>query len=219
VGPDRPSTGVGPDTSVAVDVLGLALRFFGGHLSRIPVLAHGVRGGLLIDLALAGRISSTDTGTEMDTTPTGWALADELLHDIDRHPTRSMSDLLQRGHPHLSTAIDDLRSSGQWRLEHRGLTTASATYSEVNTQRSVLLAGRLESLAHGHTAHGDERDAAALALALACGLVSDRRSTVYLGRVVAGAGAVRWLVEEISEFIMASAAQDRVGSPNAQFYR
>jgi hypothetical protein len=211
---------IGPEHSVAVDLLGLALQVGEGRLARVPVLAHSVRGALLIDLALAGRITQDESGTQMDTTLTGWALADELLHDIDRHPTRTMSDLLQRGHPHLGAAIEELRANGRWVLQRRALTPTSGTYREVDPTRSVHLASQLGQLGHRRRAGGDPADAPALALALVCGLASSRKLGGFMTDLEAECGPVGWLVRDVTTFVVLSAAQDRAADFGgyAQFY-
>jgi hypothetical protein len=106
------------DDGVAVRVAALCLDP-AGRLSDRLVCAPAVRGGLLLDLALAGRIEQDDESIEVDPTPTGFDPADRLLAAIGVENERSLDDWLDERRIGLREVTGAAVASGRWEL-HRG---------------------------------------------------------------------------------------------------
>jgi hypothetical protein len=105
-------------SGVAVRVAALCLDR-GGRLSDWLVCGPAVRGGLLLDLALAGRVEHTDDDIGIDPTPTGFEPADRLLAAIGVEPERSLDDWLDERRIGLSDVAAAAVATGRW-SEQRG---------------------------------------------------------------------------------------------------
>jgi len=68
-----------------------------GRLGDYPLWHTAVRGALLVDLALAGRLAQTDDSIVIDATPTGFGPADALLGAIAVEPERSLDWWMTNG--------------------------------------------------------------------------------------------------------------------------
>ena len=79
------------DDSVSMRLAALALDR--GRLTDDLGTALAVRGTLLVDLALRGRVRDTEEAVEFDDPPTGFPPADRLLAE----GAESLTDLLRRG--------------------------------------------------------------------------------------------------------------------------
>ncbi|WP_139306693.1 hypothetical protein [Modestobacter sp. DSM 44400] len=79
------------DDSVSMRLACLALDK--GRLTDDLVTALAVRGALLVDLTLGGRVTETADAVEFDVGPSGFAPADQLLAG----GAPSLSELLGRG--------------------------------------------------------------------------------------------------------------------------
>jgi Golgi phosphoprotein 3 GPP34 len=105
---------------VAVRVAALCLDAR-GRLSELLICGHAVRGGLLLDLGLAGRVESTADSILVDGAPTGFLPADRLLAAIDAEPERSLDGWL-----------------GERRLGLRDVAAAAVAADRWSTTRSFL---------------------------------------------------------------------------------
>jgi hypothetical protein len=99
--------------------LALLCRVERGTLLHTRLIDAAVRGALLCDLALAGRIADEPDGIEVDLTPTGFAPADAMLAGIDDRPGRTLDEWLADG-PALREVADELLRSGRWVAERSG---------------------------------------------------------------------------------------------------
>ena len=83
-----------------------------GRLSDRLVCGPAVRGGLLLDLALAGRVEQTDESIVVDPTPVGFDPADRLLAAIAVEPERSLDGWLDERRLGLRDVVDAAVSTG-----------------------------------------------------------------------------------------------------------
>jgi Golgi phosphoprotein 3 (GPP34) len=86
----------------------------GGRLPDRLLASDAVRAGLLLDLALAGRMTSTEDSIVVDPTPTGYAPADRLLAAIDAEPERSLDGWLEERRIGLRDVVEANVASGRW---------------------------------------------------------------------------------------------------------
>ena len=174
------------DDSVSMRLAALALDR--GRLTDDLVTALAVRGTLLVDLALRGRVRETEDAVEFDDPPTGFAPADRLLGD----GAASLTDLLRaRPVDQRDLAAEHLRR-GSWTVRRRLLGTR---YTDSRADRT----------------HADERlledpraepwtpaDAALAAVASTLGLLEGLRERAGEA-LLEHTGQVRWLVETVVE--------------------
>jgi hypothetical protein len=71
-----------------------------------------LRGALLIDWTLSGRLVEHDTDIELDMTPTGNPAADALLARIAAEPERPLTDWLRDEEPTLAELVETLVTNG-----------------------------------------------------------------------------------------------------------
>ena len=113
---------------VAVRVAALGLDG-AGRLSDKLLVGVAVRGGLLLDLALAGRVESDVDSVVVDPTPTGFAPADGLLAAISVERERSLDGWLDERRIGLRDVVEANAASGRW--ERRpGLLGLRARYTD-----------------------------------------------------------------------------------------
>ena len=160
---------LGWDESVSMRLASLALDK--GRLTDDLVTSLAIRGALLVDLTLRGRLTETEASFQFDPSPSGLKPADDLLAD----GARSALEMLQRGPvDQFDLAAEHLRR-GSWSLKRRGFRrryidhradrtrqdkqslkfrrTSSWTPTEASL---VAIAGVLEPLPTGHTLPSDE---------------------------------------------------------------
>jgi hypothetical protein len=85
-----------------------------GRLSGQLLCGTAVRGGLLLDLALAGRVESAEDSIVIDPTPTGFGPADRLLAAIAVEPERSLDGWMDERRIGLRDVADANVASGRW---------------------------------------------------------------------------------------------------------
>jgi hypothetical protein len=98
---------------VAVRIASLCLGG-NGRLSEMLLCGTAVRGGLLLDLALAGRVESAEDSVVIDPTPTGFEPADRLLAAIAIEPERSLDGWLDEKRIGLRDVAAANVTSGRW---------------------------------------------------------------------------------------------------------
>ena len=98
---------------VAVRVSSLCLDG-NGQLSQRLLCGTAVRGALLLDLALAGRVESAEDSVVVDFTPTGFEPADRLLAAIAVEPERSLDGWMDERRIGLREVADANVASGRW---------------------------------------------------------------------------------------------------------
>ncbi len=105
------------DDSVSMRLAALALDR--GRLTDDLVTALAVRGTLLVDLALRGRVRETEDAVEFDDPPTGFAPADRLL----AQGAALLTDLLRRGPVDQEDLAAEHLRRGSWTVRRRLLGT------------------------------------------------------------------------------------------------
>jgi hypothetical protein len=97
-----------------------------GRLRDYLIWDTAARGALLIDLAVAGRLTETHDSVDIDPTPTGFGPADSLLAAITVEPERSLDWWIQSRGVRMSDAAAAIVGNGRW-TEHRHLGWAPET--------------------------------------------------------------------------------------------
>src|SRR6476661_5074742 len=110
---------MGIDGGVTVRLASLCLDD-DGRLRDYFIWDTAARGALLLDLALAGRLTETDDSVDIDPTPIGFPPADALLAAITVEPERSLDWWIQSGGVRLGDVADAIVGAGRW-TEHRHL--------------------------------------------------------------------------------------------------
>jgi hypothetical protein len=168
-------------TSMRLACLALDHR---GRLTDDLVTALAVRGTLLVDLALRGRLTDTEDAVELDHGPTGFPPADRLVAEA----TGSLTDLLRRGRvDQRDLAAEHLRRgswtpTGRWPrrryLDHRAARTR-------DDERAMTA---------GPDHPWSPEDAALTAVASTLGVLATDRA-LPTEALLAATGPVRWVVE------------------------
>ena len=85
-----------------------------GRLRTYDLWDVAIRGALLVDLALAGRVVQEEDSIVVDATPTGFAPADRLLGEIAAEPERPLDEWMDRAPVDLADVVRDNLRSGRW---------------------------------------------------------------------------------------------------------
>jgi Golgi phosphoprotein 3 (GPP34) len=120
---------------VAVRVSALSLEA-GGRVPDRLLTSDAVRAALLLDLVLAGRMTSTEDSIVMDSTPTGFAPADRLLAAIEAEPERSLDGWLEERRLGLRDVVAANVASGRWE-RRAGLLGLRARYTDRHAGQTV----------------------------------------------------------------------------------
>jgi len=191
---------------VAVRVSALCLTA-SGRVADWSICGPAVRGGLLLDLALAGRIEQTEDSIVVDETPTGFPPADRLLAAVSIELERSLDRWLDERRIGLRDLVEANVASGRW-VRHR-LRLRPDTYADRAVERSELdLARHPGEPTDGWT----PADACVTATAAAAGLL-DRNTGAPQGAtptVLSAAGSSAWLCEAVAEHLFATATRYRL---------
>lgn len=185
---------------VAVRVAALCLDA-GGRLSDRLVCGPAVRGALLLDLALTGRVEQTEDSILVDPTPTGFAPADRLLAAIGVEPERSLDGWLDERRIGLRDVATAAVVAGDWR-EGRGAWGLGRRYVDVRLERTAADRRRLPD---PDTAHWAATDACVCAVAASAGLVefSEHAPTT----VLPAAGVAGWMAEAVVDHLRGLSAR------------
>jgi hypothetical protein len=189
---------------VAVRISALCLSD-DGRLGDRVLWDAAVRGGLLLDLALSGRVESTDDSIVIDETPTGFEPADRLLAAIGAEPERSLDEWLAERRLGLRDVVAANVASGRW-TESRGVFGLGRRFADGAAGQTT--ADRRRS-ATDEPLGWSAADACVTAVAAAGGLLS--RETGYSlppsPAVVAATGAVSWLCEAVVDHLRLEAGR------------
>jgi hypothetical protein len=117
------------DESVAMRLACLALDR--GRLTDDLVTAPAVRGALLVDLGLRGRIVETEDEVQVDPEPTGFDPADRLLAD----GAPSLTELLRRGTVDQQDLAAEHLRRGSWSLRR---TWPGRRYADHRADRAIV---------------------------------------------------------------------------------
>jgi hypothetical protein len=210
--------------SVAIRVAALCLDGK-GRLSARPLCSTAVRAGLLVDLALLGRLQERYDSILLDNTPTGFAPADGFLASVTAEPGRSLDDWLEQDRPSLDDMANEAVRVGRWSSRH-GL-HLKPRYTDSWTARTAA-----DRDGHdGHDGHDVETssarslaDVAVTAIALCTGLLpaapggnGDWAAAEPPSReLLEAAGEIRWLVEATTAHLFWARQRDAVRSRLAQ---
>src|SRR6476661_6162353 len=104
---------MGIDGGVTVRLASLCLDD-DGRLRDYLIWDTAARGALLIDLALAGRLTETTDSVDIDPTPTGFSPADSLLAAITVEPERSLDWWIQSGGVRMADVAAAIVGNGRW---------------------------------------------------------------------------------------------------------
>ncbi|MBM7804947.1 hypothetical protein JOD57_000784 [Geodermatophilus bullaregiensis] len=173
------------DDSVSMRLACLALDR--GRLTDDLVTALAVRGALLVDLGLRGRVSDTDDAVEVDDAPTGFPPADRLLAGW----APSLTELLRHGAVDQQDLAAEHLRRGSWVLRRRW---PGRRYDDHRAERTAADERALELPDRDWT----PADAALAAIAGTLGLLGTPREWPA-EELLARTGPVRWLVDLVVE--------------------
>jgi hypothetical protein len=172
------------DWNDAVSMRLACLALDKGRLTDDLVTALAVRGALLVDLALRGRLTETADAVEVDPKPSGFAPADKLVAG----EAPSLTELLTRGPvDQYDLAAEHLRR-GSWTLKRRLLLRRYVDHQEDRTRRDE------QALKSRPAREWTPPDAALAAIAGVLGLLPTGR-TLPTESLLKATGPVRGLVE------------------------
>lgn len=178
-----------------------------GRPSPLLICSAAVRAGLLLDLALAARITQTASAIDVDATPTGFAPADELLEGVLAEPDRPLDGWLDDRRLTLGDVVAANEASGRWRRRRRVL--RRDTY--VDDAEDVTWADRSHS-PELPPAGSDPVEACVTVVLAASGLLDRRHG--FPVEVPAGlldaAGDARWLAEHVAGHLTATQRRYRM---------
>jgi hypothetical protein len=191
---------------VAVRVSGLCLTA-AGRVADWSICGPAVRGGLLLDLALAGRVEQTEDSVVVDETPTGFPPADRLLAAISVEPERSLDGWLDERRIGLRDLVEENVASGRWG-RHR-LRLRPDTYDDRAVERTTA---DLTRDPVGPFDGWTDADACVSTIAAAAGLLGGRLGApVAPGTdLLAAAGPAAWLAEAVAEHLLTTAQRYRM---------
>jgi Golgi phosphoprotein 3 (GPP34) len=186
-------------SGVAVRVAALCLEESGRPADRV-ICGDAVRGGLLLDLALARRVESTDESIAVDPTPTGFGPADRLLAAIAVEPERSLDGWLAERRLRPRDVADGAVASGRWEVR-AGRFGLARRYTDLRREETEADLRRSSAVAD---ASWTPVDACVTAVAAAAGLLD--RGVWWPERpadaVIAATGPVAWLCTAVVDHLL-----------------
>jgi Golgi phosphoprotein 3 (GPP34) len=183
-------------TQVAARVMALCLDQ-SGHLPDSDYAAMAARGGLLVDLALARRLTQTDDSIELDSTPTGWPPTDQALSELALLDGRSLDWWLEHSRVQLHDLAAALVAEGTWtrlpaRPLHRKPRYAVRGTGTLTRDQALLAQPHL-----GAT----NADAALIAIAVAAGLAKEQPAFLTSEDLLGRMEPVAWVCRLTADFI------------------
>ena len=202
--PTLPTMSEDLSSGVAVRLSALCLDRRGRVSGRL-LHSDAVRGGLFVDLALAGRIESEEDSIVLDERPTGFEPADRLLAAVASEPERSLDDWLGEQRLGLRDVAAANLASGRWRAL-RGLPWQRRRFAD------TVPATTAADLRPGWAAPvegGSPQDAAVTALAMAAGLLDREHgwSSPPPESFVAATAPADWLSAVVVDHLRAAAVR------------
>jgi len=191
---------------VAVRVSALCLDRRGRPADWL-ICGPAVRAGLLLDLALAGRIEQTPDSVVVDETPTGFPPADRLLAAVSTEDGRLLADWLDERRIGLRDLVEANEASGRWRrlrlrFRRDRYEDRSREQTDRDRDRDPARPGGL----------GTPEDACVTAVAAASGLLISRSAGGPVApdpAVVAAAEPVAWLCGAAADHLHRTAVRYR----------
>lgn len=155
-----------------------------GRLTKDLVTGIAVRGAVLIDLALRGRVRDGEEAIEYDDQPTGFPPADRIL----RAPAQSLTDLLRHGPvDQRDLAAEHLRR-GTWLASGSRWRRRYVDHTSDRTKEDEL------AMTSGPDRIWEPVDASLAAIASTLGVLATPRA-LPTDALLAASEPVRWLVE------------------------
>ena len=178
---------------VAVRLTSLCLDA-AGRLGNYPLWQTAVRGAVLVDLALAGRLAQADQSITIDDSPTGFAPADFLLRAIAVEHERSLDWWIDHGPVRLRDVAGANVASGRW-----------AVTGPLFRRRYTDLQPEATARDRAREAWRPEADwtpetAAVVAIARAAG-ADDGGPTPPPPEVMEASGPVRWICQTVTDHL------------------
>jgi hypothetical protein len=194
---------------IAVRVSALCLDSRGRLVDHL-LLGTAVRGGLLLDLALAGRLESDDESIAVDGTPTGFGPADRLLAAIEVEPERSLDDWLDERRIGLRDVAAANLASGRWQPA-RGPFGWGRRYVDMHPGQT---ARDLRRTTDTPVPDLGPEDACVAAIACASGLQARDTALAVAppAWVTAATGSAAWLCTAVVEHLFVAADRFRTES-------
>ncbi|MGK5111004.1 MULTISPECIES: GPP34 family phosphoprotein [unclassified Geodermatophilus] len=160
-----------------------------GRLTDSRWADRAVRAGLLVDLALAGRLTDADDHVAVDATPTGDPLADHVAADLATSG-RTLDEVVADGGPDLAEIARTLVAEGVWEPYRQRRWWRGERYRPVDPAVSrAAVSATLEGIG----AQPPPPLAAATAIAEVAGLLGGRFGPVR-DELVTAAGDAGWVV-------------------------
>jgi hypothetical protein len=175
-----------------------------GWLRWDTYLAIAVRGGLLVDLALVGRLAQTEDSIELDAAPLGWSPADRALVELDALDGRSLDWWLWHSEIGPAEVADALVQDGIWEEGERQALRRRRRFSERDPEPGIRDVALLEGSRDPETAE----DAAVLNIIDASGVPDLRDPVPARPDLVARAGPVGWVCELVTDYIRTTRATE-----------
>jgi hypothetical protein len=175
-----------------------------GRLRADRHLATAVRGGLLVDLALSGRLELTEEDVVLDRTPLGWGPADRALADLGALDGRSLDWWLAHSRLGPADVAAALVDDGSWEPVGRHGRPLRPRFAERDP------APGLHDLAvlGGECPPETVEEAAVLCLVDASGVPHLREPGTTAEDVLARTGQVRWVCEVVADHIRGARAAE-----------
>lgn len=178
-----------------------------GVLRWDAYLAIAVRGGLLVDLALAGRLEQTEDSIELTSTPVGWRPADSALEELNSLDGQSLDWWLWQSELGPDDVATALVLDGIWEEAGRQARPRRRRFTERDPEPGLQDLALLE----GARAPETPEDVAVLSLIDASGVPDLRDPVATDARVLAGAGSVGWVCELVVANIADRRSAERAG--------
>jgi hypothetical protein len=189
---------------VAARIASLCLRP-DGRLSAQLLCGTAVRGALLLDLALAGRVESDVDSVVVDPTPTGFGPADRLLAAVAVEPARSLDGWMDEKRLRLRDVAAANVDSGRW--ERRpGPFGFGSRYTDLRPEETDRDRRRPTD---GGVQPWTPADACVVAVAAAARLQDPEVGAPGLrpDAAVAATGAVAWLAGAVVDHVLETGAR------------
>jgi hypothetical protein len=172
-----------------------------GRLRSYDLWDVTVRGALLVDLGLAGRVVHEHDSVVVDATPTGFAPADALLAPIAVEPERPLDWWMDHGAVDLGDLVRDHVASGRWRRRWTPLGRRYTVSDDGRWTTDEAWLRRLPATAVADPAAVEDPAAAAVAVLGDTSGITDMRPGEPADGLLEGTGGVRWLCEAVVEHL------------------
>lgn len=186
---------------VAVRLSAFCLDDDSGRLPAYDLWDVAIRGALLVDLALAGRVVQEEDSVVIDATPTGFAPADRLLAPIAVEPERPLDWWMDRGVVDLADVVRDNLRSGRWTARWTVLGRRYRVRDQEAREADIVTT-------HRPTADWTPATAALAAIGDSSG-ISDMCPGEPAEGLLERTGPVRWLCEAVVDHLQAVHRRNR----------